>query len=449
MPTGFVLVAPGIGREARRMGYGACVARQEGRWGGWRRRGTRSMEKWRMVQAPEQEKKTVEDTGGDGETKREIVGSGKRKKSKGLRGIGRTVPFLMLNAVTVLWGSQHAVIKLAVGAEGVSPEVLNLLRFFVGASLLTPFLLRGNGEKLDQVQDSEDWSALLAGAELGLWMFVGYALQSLGMLTTTAGKSAFLLYLNVKLVPIFSATFYNRSIELMTWISAGIAVVGTALLCFDGGQSPAPGDFLSIAAAAASAMFIIRLEDAAKKHSATKISVYSLWTTVLLCGGWVLGSEHPQSFQDILPSPEQLPGVLYLGVITTALTTVFQTVGQRFVRAEKVPQPRQTHRHGEQYRREERYLTRPETDILSHMRTDAEPTVRPLLTLSISFGTLLKAALIYAMDPVYAAVFSYILIGEKLGQQGIVGALFITIAALINQSEVTKFVKKLLSKEMA
>mmetsp|Transcript_10982 Transcript_10982/g.33687 ORF Transcript_10982/g.33687 Transcript_10982/m.33687 type:complete len:409 (+) Transcript_10982:86-1312(+) len=345
------------------------------------------------VQSPEKGSKNVQllDETDNGE------GAGAQRR-RGLRSVNRTVPFLLLNLVTVIWGSQHAVIKQTVDASGMSPDVMNFSRFLVAAGILTPFLLSsGKREESRESRKSSgrkqtSLASLKSGAELGFWMFAGYALQSLGLLTTTAGKSAFLLYLNVKIVPFLAATLYKRKVERMTWISAGIAVLGTTLLCSDGGQPPSAGDFLSMGAAACSAMYILRLETAAKNHRAADLSVFSLWTTVFLCGSWTVLNTHPDSIGDILPAASQLPAIAYLGVVTTALTTMLQTIGQRFVRAE-------------------------------------------------------RAAIIYALDPVYAALFSYLLIGEELGETGIVGAGLITFGALINQKEIVRSLRKLLRAE--
>lgn len=70
--------------------------------------------------------------------------------------------------------------------------------------------------------------------------------------------------------------------------------------------------------------------------------------------------------------------ISYLAVVTTALTNWMQAVGQRSVPAE-------------------------------------------------------RAAVIYAMDPVYAAGFAYLLLGETLGPAGVLGAGIIMGAALWSQ----------------
>jgi drug/metabolite transporter (DMT)-like permease len=105
--------------------------------------------------------------------------------------------------------------------------------------------------------DAKPWIA--AGAEMGLWTFLGFALQSVGLQYTSVGRSAFLLYLNVKLVPVFAFLLLGRKSGWSVWTSAAAAVIGTALLCGDG-SPPNIGDAYSLAAAAASAMYILRLE---------------------------------------------------------------------------------------------------------------------------------------------------------------------------------------------
>jgi len=65
-----------------------------------------------------------------------------------------------------------------------------------------------------------------AAMELGLYTFLGFAFQSIGLETTTASRSAFLLYLNVKFVPFLSAVLKGRTIPYTTWISALLAFFG-------------------------------------------------------------------------------------------------------------------------------------------------------------------------------------------------------------------------------
>jgi drug/metabolite transporter (DMT)-like permease len=118
---------------------------------------------------------------------------------------------------------------------------------------------------------------LRAGLELGLYTFLGFAFQAIGLETTTASRSAFLLYLNVKIVPLLGAALYSKQITLSTWISASIAFLGTCLLSTDGGP-PNLGDLWCVAAAGASALFILRLETFAKQYNAAQLNSVSFLT---------------------------------------------------------------------------------------------------------------------------------------------------------------------------
>lgn len=170
--------------------------------------------------------------------------------------------FLILNSVAVLWGTQHVVIKSAIESY---PEtsLMNFWRFTVSAVLFTPALISTikNNER-------ETWRG---GIELGIYTFLGFAFQAVGLETTTASRSAFLLYLNVKIVPFLAAVFLQREITPSTWGSAFLALSGTCLLSTDGGPINI-GDFWCIAAAAASALFILRLEAFSRRTNAANLN---------------------------------------------------------------------------------------------------------------------------------------------------------------------------------
>lgn len=113
--------------------------------------------------------------------------------------------------------------------------------------------------------------------ELGLYTFLGFAFQAIGLETTTASRSAFLLYLNVKFVPFLAAVLLARKIPGSTWLSAALALTGTCLLSTDGGGINT-GDLWCIAAAIASAFFILRLESFSVKYDAAELSSISFAT---------------------------------------------------------------------------------------------------------------------------------------------------------------------------
>lgn len=191
--------------------------------------------------------------------------------------------FLLLNGVAILWGSQHVVIKSAVESFPAT-SLLNFWRFTLSSLLfaypaLTALLPHKTNRSGDGGGDSQGNKndLLLAGAELGLYTFLGFAFQAIGLETTTASRSAFLLYLNVKIVPFLAAVLFSKKIPGSTWLSALMAFSGTCLLSTDGGPINI-GDAWCIAAAIASALFILRLESFASKFDAAQLNGISFLT---------------------------------------------------------------------------------------------------------------------------------------------------------------------------
>ena len=306
----------------------------------------------------------------------------------------------LLNLVAVIWGSQHAVIKMVV--DDSEAGLFTLLRFGLAAILASPYTpglptlfgtIDGTAASPSDSDDDKDetdvnlQTAWRWGAEMGLWMFLGFSFQAIGLASTTAQRSGFLLYLNVKFVPFFARILFGKQISIPTWASAFAAFVGTALLALDGTTiSFNVGDLWSIAAAMSSAMFILRLEDASKHvPNAAALNSACLWVVALLATVWSFGGASLASTdtnQTLLQMKEIAFShpleLIYLGGVTTALSNYIQAKAQKNVSAE-------------------------------------------------------RASVIYSLDPVYGAIFAWVLLGEQLGgPQAYVGAAIITVAAATN-----------------
>jgi drug/metabolite transporter (DMT)-like permease len=291
---------------------------------------------------------------------------------------------LLLNLVAVLWGTQHAVIKSVVDSSAQFGSILEpsiglaapftLVRFFLAALLTlsnTPTIWSNNDDETGQfVKDSLQigfggatsssfpmvWRY---GAEMGLYMFLGFAFQAIGLEYTTAQRSGFLLYLNVKFVPFLALALYRRRIRTNTWISAVAAFLGTGMLAYggNGGHDISTmswvGDAWSIAAALASALFILRLETASTKVSnCAELNSACLWVVTMLSAVWTIASASVcrAGPSDIAGLPESIVTIsnqvryllvghpwsfLYLSGVTTAFANWIQTKAQRYISAER------------------------------------------------------------------------------------------------------------------
>lgn len=103
---------------------------------------------------------------------------------------------------------------------------------------------------------ARDW---VRGLSLGLFLFAGYAFQTWGLVYTTAQKSGLITGLSVVLVPPIAHLFGERT-PLHTWAGMGIAACGVVILALGGGGPLGPastGDFLTVLGAISYALYLV------------------------------------------------------------------------------------------------------------------------------------------------------------------------------------------------
>jgi drug/metabolite transporter (DMT)-like permease len=261
---------------------------------------------------------------------------------------------MVLILVTFLWGSSFVVIKGLIADIPAAP--INLARFAIAAVALSPFI-RFNRQM---------WRRAL---ELAIWLFAGFATQTIGLKYTTVNRSAFITAMNVIFVPILGAIFGKR-IRPIVWAAAITALAGCGLLCGDGGK-PNIGDLWSLGTALTWATYIFRLESIAQEFPPLPLAMAQFVPVTLFCGLWTAAAPaHISNYR--------WPALIYLGVAATATTTWLQAVAQRVVPAA-------------------------------------------------------RAAVIFTLEPVFAAALGYLMLGETLSLRGDIGAGLIIPAAIACQ----------------
>ena len=269
----------------------------------------------------------------------------------------RFVATSTLVLITLIWGSTFVVVKETVAT--VPPSLLLALRFSVAALLFAWVRPRR--------------AALRPGLVLGVLAFLGFATQTLGLVSTTASKAAFITGLSVILTPLFSALWFRHSVPVRAYLAAAVALFGLGLMSFTGVQGVSVGDVWVLGTAVCYAFYILYLGEVAPKHGALELSAVQFWPMALLAWVWAV----PQLGQVSL-SAGSVWSIVYLGVAATALVSVLQVWAQRVVSA--------------------------------HV-----------------------AALVFVLEPVFAAVFAYVLLGEALGVWGWVGAGLVGVAMLLSE----------------
>jgi drug/metabolite transporter (DMT)-like permease len=212
-----------------------------------------------------------------------------------------------------------------------------------------------------------------AGTRIGLAMFGGYGLQAIGMhLGVASGRAAFISALYVPIVPVLQLLLLRRRPKPAIWVGLGLACVGLMLLAGNLGNGGAGrGEGLVLIGAFSIAAEILALGLYAPQVDPRRLAVVECLFLSLLCLGttWATQGHWPA------PSPGWLLSAAALG-LASAVLQISVNWAQRFV-----------------------------------------PPAR--------------ATLIYALEPVWAALFG-LAAGETMGAAAIAGAALILVSLVIS-----------------
>lgn len=269
-----------------------------------------------------------------------------------------------LLATTLIWGSTFVFMKI--GLRDISPVLMTGVRFTI-ASL---FFLIVFGKKIFPFPPG----ALVKGILLGVFLFLGFIAQNIGLNHTTASKSAFITSLMVVVVPMLQFMTSRRSPTIGNILGIIVVVAGLWFLTAPDGAEFNMGDALTLVCAILFGYYVVYLDVASKAMSALQLTFLQSATSA------VLGMVTAFLFEDILfvPTQSMLLSVAYLTLFATVMTTFIQTHFQRFT----------------------------------------TPT---------------RAAIIFAIEPVWASTTAYLFLGEKLGELGVLGGTLIVSGILLSE----------------
>ncbi|MBI1941319.1 MAG: DMT family transporter [Acidobacteria bacterium] len=133
--------------------------------------------------------------------------------------------------------------------------------------LAARFTLAGLLLALVLARGKMDRPALTAGLVLGIFLFVGYLFQTWGLVFTTPSKSAFITGFGVILVP-FIQVFYGFHLRAATIVGALSGFAGIYFLVLPSGlHSVNRGDILTLGGALSFAVHIVLVGGYTRRHS--------------------------------------------------------------------------------------------------------------------------------------------------------------------------------------
>ena len=288
----------------------------------------------------------------------------------------------MLIVVTLTWGLSFPLIKILL--RDISPFMLVTVRFSITLIFFVIFFGRSF-----PISNFKVWKT---GLILGIFLFLGYSFQTLGLYYTTASKSAFITGINLIFIPFIQ--YFVLRLKPGMFNAIGAVIVLTGLFLFTGAHLGEPniGDILTIFCAISFAIHIVLL------------SKFSEYTGFL-----------PLAFGQFL-------AMAFLGILSTLL------LEESFF---------------DQIQFNVNTLTLTYLLILSLVSTLFGLI---LMTKYQSSTTPFRAGIIYNTEAVFAAVFAYLLLGEILSGVQITAALII-IAGLMF-AEIAGLIKTKYSDEV-
>jgi drug/metabolite transporter (DMT)-like permease len=196
---------------------------------------------------------------------------------------------LTLLLVSIIWGSAFVAQRIA-GQMG-SVYLFNGARYLLAALVVVPFAIKvgrvggqpaGGGANPTNAMPREQYQWMFVA---GFVLFVGSALQQLGVVYTTAGNAGFITSLYVVLVPVVLFMGWREKFHWISIAAVVMAVVGAFFLSTGGSFEIQAGDVIELFGALFWAFHVIVLGKYASKFDSMSFSVGQL----VVCGVLNLG----------------------------------------------------------------------------------------------------------------------------------------------------------------
>ena len=278
---------------------------------------------------------------------------------------------LAILIATVIWGS--AFIAQSVGMDYIGPFTFQTMR----SVLAVPFLIiviflieRDPAQSIRKWMQPELWKA---GLPCGIALFIAAGLQQMGIVHTTAGKAGFITAMYIVLVPILGI-FLRKKPPITAWIGVLLAVIGLYLLSCVGVSQVNIGDIYLLGCALGYAVQITLVDQMGGAVDGLRLNCVQRLFCGIFSGTVMFITEEPV-LTNILAC--WIP-LVYAGIFSLGIAFSLQIIGQKHL----------------------------------------EPT---------------PAALIMSLESVFAVLFGWLLLHERLSTPELCGCAMVFIAVILSQ----------------
>lgn len=283
-----------------------------------------------------------------------------------------------LVVAALIWGFAFVVVKNSL--DQIPPVYMLAFRFTIASIGLGIIFFK----RIKKIKKAN----IMAGIILGIFLYLGYVLQTIGCLYTTAGKNAFLTTIYVVIVPFLYWVISKKSPDAYCIASAFMAIVGIGLLSLNGNMTINIGDVLTLLCGFAFAVHLIYINKFSEHQDPIILTFIQIFVAAVL--SWMTAPIMDGSFPMEVTRPDMLGGMLYLGICSTMIAFLLQNVCQKY--------------------------TEPST-----------------------------AALLLSMEAVFGVVFSIIFLGEFLTTKMLIGCALIFTAVIMAETKFD-FIKQTVKK---
>ncbi|MCX7876590.1 MAG: DMT family transporter [Melioribacteraceae bacterium] len=307
----------------------------------------------------------------------------KIKKITELKYFGETALLLM----TIIWGGTFVIVKESL--NDISSMLFIASRFGIASTILF-FILRFKKIPFNK-------TAFLPGLILGLFLFGGFFFQTIGLKITTATKSGFITGVLIVFIPFVQILVEKKFPSKGAWIGTLLVFLGIIFLSsggasidnfiFELGKGFNLGDFFTLVCALLFAFQVVLIDVYTPKYEFWNLLLIQLSTVAVLSffASIIFSGFNIESFHISL-TKYLIFGILYTSLLATLINIGLQTKFQKMV----------------------------------------SPTI---------------AGIIYSFEPIFAAIFAYFLLGEKITNFGLFGSVLI-FSGLITAEVMDKSSKK-------
>lgn len=282
-----------------------------------------------------------------------------------------------LLTAAMIWGL--AFVAQSDGMNYIGPFTFGAVRCFLGSAVLVPVYLimqKKSGLLHDKNARETRKFTFKIGLLCGAILFGATSTQQIGLQYTAAGKAGFVTALYIVLVPVFGMIIFKKKASWKTWVSVAIATVGLYLLCIKEGFSIDIGDVWVIACAVIFTFHILVIDRFSSRIDGTLLSIVQFATVSLLSVPFIFINREPVSVSAVSSA---WVSILYTGIMSSGVGYTLQIVGQK----------------------------------------DAKnPAV---------------ASLLMSMESVFAVIFGWLILHEKLSAKEFAGVILMSAAIVLSQ----------------